>query len=281
MFNACISRIIMPALIVCAVMLLAGCGGSSVQKNMTAEERFNEGMKKFQDHSYLDAQNDFEIIRLQFAGSALADKAQFYLGECHFEQDEFLLAAEEYQALKRSMPASPLVPLAQYKIGLCYYRLSPQSSLDQVYTSRAIEEFQTFIEYYPKDEHVADAEAKITELNGRLAKKLYDAAELYMKMDYFKAALIYYDAVIEKYHDTPYAEPALIGKIRALVSRKKYTEAKPEIDRYLEKYPQSKRRDEVEGLRREVDGHLQSRSMLDSVSPTEGRLFTATDRQCG
>ena len=59
------------------------------------------------------------------------------------------------------MPASPLVPLAQYKIGLCYYRLSPQSSLDQVYTSRAIEEFQTFIEYYPKDEHVADAEAKI------------------------------------------------------------------------------------------------------------------------
>ncbi len=274
------ARIVVLMLVAGTALLLAGCGGSSVQKNMTAEERFNEGMKKFQDHDFIEAQNDFEIIRLQFAGSALADKAQFYLGECHFEQEEYLLAAEEYQTLRRSMPASPLVPLAQYKIGLCYYHLSPRSSLDQVYTSRAIEEFQTFLEYYPKDEHVPDAEAKIAELNNRLAKKLYDAAELYMKMDYFKAALLYYDAVIEKYHDTPYAEPALIGKIQALVSRKKYTEAKPEIDRYLEKYPQSKRRDEVEGLRRDVEGHLQSHSMLNSGLPKEARAFTIGDPAC-
>ncbi len=260
-----------------AAVLLGGCGGSSIQKNMTAEERFAEGKKKFDDHDYIEATNDFEIIRLQFAGSSIADKAQFYLGECHFEQGEYLLAAEEYQALKRNMPASPLVPLAQYKIGLCYYNLSPRSSLDQVYTSRAIDEFQTYIEYYPKDEHVKDAEEKIAELNTRLAKKLYDAGDLYMKMNYYTSAIFYFNLVIEKYHDSPYAEPALIGKIRALVSRRKYAEAKPEVDKYLEKYPTGQYRGEVESLRREIEDHLQSRSMLNS-GLRDRKPFTFNDR---
>ncbi len=252
-----------------SLVVLSGCGGSGPQKSLTAEQRFEEGKKRFDDHDYLEAANDFEIIRLQFPGSAFADQAQFYLGECHFAQEEYLLAAEEYATLKRTMPASPLVPMAQYKIALCYYSLSPRPSLDQVYTTRAIDEFQSFIEYYPKHEKVPDAEAKIAELNGRLAKKLFESAELYMKMNYLKAAIIYYSAVIEKYHDSPYAEPAMIGKVRALVARRKYTEAQSELEKYLEKYPQGAHRADADGLRKEIEDHLKSGSAL--LTPPQGR----------
>src|SRR5262245_16079123 len=108
-------------LLALAAINFSACGSSSPIQNLSAEQRFEHGKKNFEEGSYLEAISDFEIIRLQFPGSAVADKAQYYLGESHFKQEEYLLAAEEYQALKRNMPASPLVPAAQYNIGLCYY----------------------------------------------------------------------------------------------------------------------------------------------------------------
>jgi outer membrane protein assembly factor BamD len=247
------------------MLLVWGCGSSAPVQNLSAEQRFEQGKAKFDRGDYLEAINDFEIIRLQFPGSGVADKAQYYLGESHFKQDEYLLAAEEYQALKRNMPASPLVPEAQYKIGLCYFMLSPKAPLDQTNTKRAIDEFQTFIEYNPKHALVPDAEQKIKELNTSLAKKLYDAAQLYVKMGYFKAAVTYYDYVVEKYHDTPYAEPALLGKVKALVARKRYDDALPEIGKFLSRYPSSEYKGEAETLRQEIEEHVKSKSA--AISP--------------
>jgi outer membrane protein assembly factor BamD len=250
----------------CAVLpgfiaaLFCGCSSSAPQQNLSAELRFQQGRMKFDRGDYLEAINDFEIIRLQFPGSKVADSAQYQLGESHFRMDEYLLAAEEYQALKRNMPASPLVPMAQYKVGLSYYSLSPKTPLDQTYTNRAIDEFQTFIEYNPKHELVPDAETKIKELNGRLARKLFESATLYMKMGYYKAATNYFDYVIEKYHDTPYAEPALLGKVKALISRRKYDEAMPEIEKFLSRYPSSEHKGEAEGLQREIRDHVKTKS---------------------
>ena len=242
-------------------MILSACSSTPIQENLSADQRFELGKAKFDKKEYIEAITDFETVRLQFPGSSLADKAQYYLGECHFMEEEYVLAAEEYHTLKRNMPASTLVPDAQYKIALCYYNLAPKSTLDQLYTLRAIEELQTFVEYYPKHERVTDAEAKINELNTRLAKKLYDSAQLYMKINYYKAAAIYFGAVVEKYHDTQYAEPAHLGKVQALVARKKFQDAKSEIEKFLEHYPRSTQHSDAENLLQEINQHLKIHSM--------------------
>ncbi len=236
----------------CMIVTFISCRSSDVTQVTTAENRFAEGKKKFDNGDYLDAISDFEIIKLQFPGSSVADKAQFYLADCRYMREEYLLAAQEYQALRNSMPASPLVPEAMYKTAMCYYNLSPKSSLDQEYTSKAIDEFQNFIEYNPKSELVPKAEEKITELNTRLAKKLYDAAELYMTLSYYRSATVYYETIIEKYHDTPFAELALIGHARSLVARKKYSDAEVDVEKFFEKYPTSTHRSEMESLRNDL-----------------------------
>lgn len=242
------------------VPLLLSCSGSDVTQNLTAEEYFERGKMKFDEGSYLEAISDFEVVKIQFMGSDVADDAQFYLAECHFQRGEYLLAAEEYRALKRNMSVSSFIPLTQYKIGLSCYQLAPKSSLDQRFTLQAINEFQAFIEYNPNHELVPDAEVKIKELNSRLAQKLYDTAVLYMKMEYYKAAILYFSAVIEKYHDTPFAETALLGKVQALVARKKYAEAESEIVKFLDKYSNSQFKNEAESLRKEIEKNLQSNS---------------------
>jgi len=233
-------------------LILPSCGTSDLAKSLSAEERFELGKKKFENKDFLDAMGEFEIVKLQYPGSSIADDAQFHLAECRFNQEEYLLAAQEFQELRRNFPASSLVAAAQYKIGLCYYMLTPRSSLDQQYTLRAIDDFQAFIEYYPAHELAQDASLKIKELNNKLAKKLYDTAELYMIMEYFKSATIYFNNIVEKFHDTEFAEPALLGKVKSLVYRNKFNDARQELDKFFEKYPNSSLKNDAESLRADL-----------------------------
>ena len=247
-------------------LVLVSCHSSDVAQPLAAEDRFAKGKQEFEKEDYLEAIEDFTAVTLQFPGSAVADDAQFYLGECRFQRGEYLLAAYEYQTLRKNMPASTLVPLSQYKIGLCYYRLSPKPPLDQNYTRKAIDEFQSFLEYFPTHELASDAEAKIRELNNRLAKKDYDTGVLYMKMENYRAATFYFGSVLEKYHDSEYAERAHVGKLQALIARKKYEEARVDLEKFMAKYPNTEFRSTVESIQYEIDQHLKGHSATNSGS---------------
>lgn len=240
--------IIIVVLTITSLSLFTSCSSSKLERSLTAEEHFELGMKEFNDENYLEAINEFTVITLQYPGSAVSDDAQYYLGECRFMREEYLLASYEYEVLKKNMPASPLVPQAQYKIALCYYQLSPKYSLDQSYALKAIDEFQAFIEYFPADTLATKAETKIYELRDRLAEKEYQTAVLYMKMEYYKAATIYFDNVLENYHDSQYAERSYVGKIEALVKRKKRDDAKAEAEKLFSRFPKTTYREKIDSL---------------------------------
>jgi len=223
---------------------------------MSVEKRFELGMKKFDDGDYLEAYDDFRIVTLQYQGSAFADQAQYNMGECRYKRGEYILAAYEYDVLMRTMPSSKLASKARYQRAMSYYALSPPSYLDQQYTRQAIDEFQSFIEYNPTDSLVPDAEAKIAGLNDRLAKKEFESGVIYMKMEYYRSAAIYFDTVLEKYYDTPYAEQALLKKAEALYLRNRYKEAQQELDKFLTRYPQSSHQKEAEQLRNQIQSKL-------------------------
>jgi outer membrane protein assembly factor BamD len=237
-------------------LVLAGCGSGDVTTVMSVEDRFAHAKELFENHDYLEAINEFTVITLQYQGSSVAPDAQFYLGECRFVRGEYLLAAFEYSIVKRNYPASSRVADASFKTAMCYYNLSPKSALDQQYTRKAIDEFQSFIEYYPSNANAKDAESKINELTVRLAKKQYDTARLYTKMEYYRSAMVYYDDVIEKYHDTEYAPLAYIGKVELMMSRNKYREASAEAAKFLEKYPNNVLRGRMESLKADCDSEI-------------------------
>ncbi|MBI3189319.1 MAG: outer membrane protein assembly factor BamD [Ignavibacteriales bacterium] len=241
-------------------VIIIGCSSSDLTKNMSAEERFAIGKQMFEEEDYLEAKKEFEMIKLQFPGSSVADDAQYYLAECYFMREEYLLASEEYKSIKRSLQGSPYLPLAQFKIAMSFYNLAPISYLDQEYTLKAIDAFQTFIEYYPTNDSVSVASAKIKELNTRLAQKDFDSAEMYMQLGYYKAAAYYYNNVAEKFHDTPAAEPSHFGLVKALIARKKYDDAKKEVEKFLEKYPRSQFKSDAESLKKDIDEKIKSQS---------------------
>jgi outer membrane protein assembly factor BamD len=160
--------------------------------------------------------------------------------------------------LKRSYPASPRVPEAQYKLALSYYQLSPRPALDQQYTRKAIDEFQSFVEYYPSNTLAADAEARIKELDGKLARKLYEAARQYVVLERYNAAIRYFDDVIDQYHDTDWAPLAFLDKIEVLINRKKYPDAQTNLSRFISRYPNSVLRARADDLQERITRALKT-----------------------
>lgn len=236
-----------------SVLFIAGCSSLKDTANLTSDEKFAYAMSLFNEEDYDEAVNEFQAIILQYPGSSIVDDAQFYLAETRFRREEFILAAYEYSKLISNMPASEFVTNAQFQLAECYYQLSPNYTLDQRYTSKAIEEYQAFIDFFPLDERVNSADQKIKELNEKLALKEFSTAEIYSKMDYSNAAIFYYTNVLENYHDTKLAPQASYKKILILIDRERNNEALTEINRFLQKYPEDENYAEIERLKTSIE----------------------------
>jgi outer membrane protein assembly factor BamD len=265
------ARLILLSLVLAAAVLTVGCGSSETTESSSPEVRFNHAKALFDDREYLEAINEFTVVTLQYSGSAFASEAQFYIGECRFKRGEYLLAAFEYNQLKRNYPASPRVPEAQYELALSYYNLSPKSLLDQQYTRKAIDEFQSFVEYYPGNERAVDADAKIRELTTKLAKKAMETARLYSTMAYYKAAQFYYDDVIERYHDTEFGPLAYIEKTELMITRKKFEDADATISKFISLYPNNVLRARADDLKAEAVKGLAEKNKNASLGGSEAQ----------
>jgi outer membrane protein assembly factor BamD len=173
-----------------------------------------------------------------------------------FQRKEYILAAYQFSKLIKGMPSSEFLADAQFMLAECYYKLSPDYTLDQKYTKKAIEEFQVFIDFFPLNKKVAEAETDIKELNDKLARKEFDSARIYTKLEYYNAAIKYYDNVMEVYHDTKYAPLALYKKINLLITKDRDSEALSESIKFLEKYPGDENYQEVESIKNSLENKL-------------------------
>jgi len=217
--------------------IISGCSKGMKGEIPSPSESLHRAIAKYNHEDYLDAQEDFSAITLNYPGSIVIDSAEFYLGETHFAMKEYILAADSYSRVINQYSRSALVPLSQFKIGLCYFHLSPHYALDQEYTKKAVEEFQKFLEDYPNDEHRTEAENYIQLSRLKLAKKEYTAGILYFKMAEYNSAIIYLDDILNNYYDTNYAPLALYYKGESLQKSHRIQEAKEAYTSFLSKYP--------------------------------------------
>lgn len=239
-----------------AISIFWGCSSSFDTTDLDPEERLNYVKKLYDDEDYEEAASEFQAIILQYPGNVIVDDAQYYLGMTRFHRGEYIMGAYEFSKLIKNMPASEFIASAQYMLAECYYELSPDFNLDQTYTKKAIEEFQVFIDFFPLNEKVFEAEKKITELYLKLARKEYEIAKIYNKLEYYNASLKYYDTVTEVYHDTEYAPLALYDKIIILVDRKRDDEALNESRKFLEKYPTHKYFKDIDKIKSSLEAKL-------------------------
>ncbi len=238
------------------LVLINACSSYLDTTSLTPEQHLDYAVSLYNDEDYLEAKKEFESILIQFPGNAVNDDARYYLGMTYFKSDQFLLAAYEFSKLISDIPASPFVPDAQFMLAESYYELSPSYQLDQRYTAKAVEEFQAFIDFFPLNAKVDEAETKINEMNYKLARKAYQQAVIYEKMEYYTAALKYFQSVVDVYHDTEFAPLAIESKVDILIMKERISDAVKDINHFLANYPDHPDAEKMQKLQLELNGEV-------------------------
>lgn len=249
-------------------VFLSACAGSGRLRYDTPKEAFDKGLAEFEDGDFETASEYLQGVFDFGRTHQWAADAQLLLARAYRENEEYLLAANEYTRFTQIYRSDPRVPDAEYELAMTYYDRSPNYRLDQTDTERAIVQFQLFIERYASNPLVEDAQSRITELRGKLARKQIHTAQLYERREYFNAAAVSYEAAFDRFYDTDYADDALVGAMTAyyeyaLLSirarqKERLEKAEENYDRLIQIFPDSPLVKDAEAIYTNV------RSMLDS-----------------
>lgn len=123
-------------------------------------------------------------------------------------------------------------------------------------TQEAIDALQLYINLYPFNERVDEANRLIDELEDKLVYKSYLSAKLYFDFEMFKASVVALNNSLEKYPDSKYREELkyMLLKSKYLLASKsvpekretRYSNALDEYFSFVDEYPESKYKKEVD-----------------------------------
>ena len=140
------------------------------------------------------------------------------------------------------------------------YQLSPIYRLDQGNTLTAIEEFQLFVNLFPKSTRVEECNKLIDELRRKLEEKAFGEGQLYFDLRQYQSAVISFDNLLRDYPESPDVERVryLIAKSSFLLAENsiiekkadRYNECVNRCNDFLEKYPDGKYSKEIKALKR-------------------------------
>mgnify|MGYP001942287802 CR=1 FL=1 len=155
-----------------------------------------------------------ELLKL-YKGTAKAERLYFALASSHYCEGQFLLAAYYFGDFEKRYAHSDRRIEASYMIGKCYKALSPKSDLNQEFTIKAIDHYNTFLQRFPDSEYNEEVTALLSELNDKLIKKDADITLLYLKTEKFKPAIRAINLFLQKYPDSKYVENMKYNLVKA------------------------------------------------------------------
>lgn len=233
------SRFFKSALLTLMVAMTACASTGEVPDNLSAETLFETGLTALHEEDWTDAIAYFERFTIQYPAHPRAQEARFNVSQAYFGKEEYITAANEFSRLANDYPAGPWADDARFKVCESYYELSPKPELDQQYTRAALDHCQSLITYYPESEMVPKAQELLDSLRNKLAEKAFLTGEFYYSRNAFDSAIIYYDAAVRDYPQTPTAARALHRLYETYVKLGYDEEAEAAKARLLKDYPTS------------------------------------------
>lgn len=186
------------------------------QKFLEGAPRRVLGVKTFP--SMVRAQQIFQSIVKTAPFSKWAPLAQFYTGQALEKQRQWDQAISAYQEVISRYPSDPAAADAQYQIGYVYL-VQSRTAYDKSAAVKAQEAFEDFLAKYPASEKAAQAQDNLKTLQNKENSNAVEVAKYYDKKKNYKAAVIYYNEVIQEQPGTPEANAAQarIAQLRAKV----------------------------------------------------------------
>jgi len=191
---------------------LAACSGDKKDEDYVerpAEEIYNSGMSKFNDHNYGSAAKEFDEVDRQHPYSEWALRAQLMAAYSYYQGMNYKEALKALENFIQENPGSKQVDYAYYLRALCYYEQIVDITRDQQTTDYALEALRDVVTRFPDTEYAHDAQLKIDLALGQLAGHEMDIGRYYQRHGIFQGAINRYQVVVKNYQTTGQVPEAL------------------------------------------------------------------------
>ncbi|MDI9309879.1 MAG: outer membrane protein assembly factor BamD [Limnohabitans sp.] len=196
------------------VIALSSC--TEYQKALKSESpaiKLYAAKNKYQAGKYEKAIRLFEQIAPTYRGKAEAEDVFYMFAMSYYKTKQYYLAGYQFESFASMYSKSQKVEEASFLGAKSYSMLSPEYSLDQVDTDKAIEKLQNFINKYPSSTYLEEANKLVKGLQDKIEKKAFEIAKQYNTVSDYKAAIKAMDNFILDFPGTPYKEKALFYKL--------------------------------------------------------------------
>ena len=161
-------------------VLIASCSDyQKVLKSTDYALKRKTALELYQKKDYQRAYPLLEELVAITRGTAGAEDLYFLYCYCNYYLDDLISAGYHFEQFAKTYPASEKAEEAAYMHAYCYYLGSPDFTLDQSNSVKAIEQMQLFVNKYPNSKRIAECNELIDKLRAKLEKKDLDLAMLY------------------------------------------------------------------------------------------------------
>lgn len=241
------------------VILFSSCSEyQKLLKSSDFDAKYKSALEYFEEEDYYRSQALLEELVTIYRGTEKSEEAYYYYTYCYYYMDDYLLAAYHFKVFAQTYPNSKYAEECSYLSAYCNYLNSPNWSLDQSDTYRAIEGLQLFINKYPGSAKKDTCNILIDRLRYKLERKTFENAKLYYQIGDYKAALTTIKTSLNDFPDTEYRQELmfLLLKSSYLLAEKSITSKQAErfqstINEYyafIDEFPKSKNIKEAEKM---------------------------------
>ncbi|QIL38446.1 outer membrane protein assembly factor BamD [Pedobacter sp. HDW13] len=260
-------------LVFVAALGVAGCKSrfEKLRASNDVGKKYQEALRLYNKRDYSKALVLFEDLSQKYRGRAEAEDLNYYYAYTLYRLSDYTTARYQFKSFADTYPASKNAEEARYMGAYCYYLESPNFSLDQENTYKAIDALQLFINLYPTSDRAAAAGKYIATLRGKLEDKAFENAKMYLttgpsNIDNYRAAVIALKNAQRDYPDIKYAEEMDFLMIKAqylyaknsLVYRQedRYNEALALYTEFTENHPESQYTKDAKQLKDDVEAGI-------------------------
>ena len=260
--------------VIILLLFLCSCNEyQKVLKNAELKPKYNLAEKYYNEGDFKRANRLYEQIAPKYVGKPQGERVMFFLANTYFHIKDYNTAAYQFERFIKSYPKSDKVAEASFIGAKSYYELSPDYSLDQTDTDKALARLQIFINSYPDSEFFSEANIMAKELTIKKERKAFEIAKQFTKLgefyslEYSKSAIASFDNFISDFPGSIYFEEVYFRKLMATtnlamnsydsVKKERLHTAKEAYNVLKKKFPETKYAKKADSMMEKIEKELQ------------------------
>lgn len=240
------------------------------------EEKLDFAIRLYKKGQYFKTLPLLEELITVYRGTRKAEQTYYYYAYTNYQIGDYESAAFDFDNFARTFPNSEFTEECAYMKAYCFYMSSPEYSLDQTNTVKAINAMQLFADQYPTSTRVEQCNRIIDQLRFKLEMKSYENAQLYYNMEDYKAAIAGFKNLLIDFPGTRFREDVMFKVVKASYllaqfsidekKKERYNETLLAYSEYINAFPESKNRSKADDIYKDALRRLDKTSEVKVIN---------------